>query len=106
MSALSECGGHRRFEGLRQGSGSGGIPLQMTPSQDLISIHLSGEARNDILFDALPGKFTMTRTDAARTSYVKISWIPFLDPPVDPQLRLSRWLLIRALNPQKIVPWI
>lgn len=51
----------------------------MTTSQDLISVHLSGEDQNDISLDALPGKFSITRTDTALTSYGGlVAWSAFL----------------------------
>jgi Transposase DDE domain group 1 len=55
----------------------------MNSFASLVSIHLSGEAQNplpdDLTLDTLPGKFTLTRTDAALTAYGGlVAWSSFL----------------------------
>ena len=45
----------------------------------LISLHLTGEGETEITLDTLPGKFTLTRTDAALTAYGGlVAWSAFL----------------------------
>ena len=41
----------------------------MNTSASLVSLHLMGEDKDDIALDTLPGKITITRTDAALTPY-------------------------------------
>jgi hypothetical protein len=51
----------------------------MNPFTSLVSLHLAGERRDEISLDALPGKFTITRTDAALTPYGGLAaWSGFL----------------------------
>lgn len=51
----------------------------MTTNERIISLHLSGEGQDGIKLDTLPGKFTLTRTDAALTSYGGlVAWSAFL----------------------------
>jgi hypothetical protein len=51
----------------------------MSTSASLIGLHLSGEGWDDINLDALPGKITITRTDAALTPYGGLAaWSSFL----------------------------
>jgi hypothetical protein len=55
----------------------------MNPSTSLVSLHLAGEepsAQLDgLTLDTLPGKFTLTRTDAALTAYGGlVAWSSFL----------------------------
>src|ERR1035437_7022586 len=39
----------------------------MNASATLVSVHLAGEGKDEIVLDTLPGKFTVTRTDEALT---------------------------------------
>ena len=55
----------------------------MNASTSLVSLHLAGEGQNgpsdDLTLDTLPGKFTLTRTDAALTAYGGlVAWSGFL----------------------------
>jgi hypothetical protein len=51
----------------------------MNPSASLVSLHLAGEGKDEISLDTLRGKFTITRTDAALTSYGGLAaWSGFL----------------------------
>ena len=55
----------------------------MSPSASLVSLHLAGEEQipcpDDLTLDTLPGKFTLTRTDAALTAYGGlVAWSAFL----------------------------
>ena len=55
----------------------------MSSSASLVSLHLAGEeqspSRDDLTLDTLPGKFTLTRTDAALTAYGGlVAWSAFL----------------------------
>jgi hypothetical protein len=55
----------------------------MNTFASLVSVHLSGEAQNplpdDLTLDTLPGRFTLTRTDAALTAYGGlVAWSGFL----------------------------
>lgn len=55
----------------------------MNASTSLVSLHLAGEAENvlpdALTLDTLPGKFTLTRTDAALTAYGGlVAWSGFL----------------------------
>lgn len=55
----------------------------MSLSASLVSLHLAGEeqipAPDDLTLDTLPGKFTLTRTDAALTAYGGlVAWSAFL----------------------------
>ena len=55
----------------------------MNAFTSLVSLHLSGEEQNalpdDLTLDTLPGKFTLTRTDAALTAYGGlVAWSAFL----------------------------
>ncbi len=55
----------------------------MNTSTSLVSLHLAGEDQNarpdDLILDTLPGKFTLTRTDAALTAYGGlVAWSGFL----------------------------
>lgn len=55
----------------------------MNASTSLVSLHLAGEGQNTppdgITLDTLPGKFTLTRTDAALTAYGGlVAWSGFL----------------------------
>lgn len=51
----------------------------MNTSASLVSLHLMGEDKEDIALDTLPGKITLTRTDAALTPYGGIAaWSGFL----------------------------
>ena len=55
----------------------------MNTSTSLVSLHLAGEGQNgpsdDLTLDTLPGKFTLTRTDAALTAYGGlVAWSGFL----------------------------
>ena len=55
----------------------------MNASSSLVSLHLAGEGQNDaghaVTLDTLPGKFTLTRTDAALTAYGGlVAWSGFL----------------------------
>ena len=51
----------------------------MNPSGSLVSLHLTGEGKDDIALDTLPGKITITRTDAALTPYGGLAaWSGFL----------------------------
>jgi len=58
----------------------------MNTFASLVSLHLSGEAQkplpDDLTLDTLPGKFTLTRTDAALTAYGgMVAWSGFLKHP-------------------------
>ncbi len=45
----------------------------------MVSLHLSGEEKDEVTLEALPGKFTVTRTDAALTAYGGlVGWSSFL----------------------------
>jgi hypothetical protein len=45
----------------------------------LVSVHLAGEEKDDLTLDTLPGRFTITRTDAALTGYGGlVAWSGFL----------------------------
>lgn len=55
----------------------------MSLSASLVSLHLAGEEQipcpDDLTLDTLPGKFTLTRTDAALTAYGGlVAWSAFL----------------------------
>lgn len=51
----------------------------MSNYTSLVSLHLAGEGRDEIVLDALPGKFTITRTDSALTPYGGlVAWSGFL----------------------------
>ncbi len=55
----------------------------MNTSTSLVSLHLAGEGQNaqpdGLTLDTLPGKFTLTRTDAALTAYGGlVAWSGFL----------------------------
>jgi hypothetical protein len=55
----------------------------MSNYSSMVSLHLRGEAQNplldDVTLDTLPGKFTLTRTDAALTAYGGlVAWSGFL----------------------------
>lgn len=51
----------------------------MNTTTALVSLHLAGEERDGISLDTLPGKFTITRTDAALTPYGGLAaWSGFL----------------------------
>lgn len=55
----------------------------MNASTSLVSLHLAGEgqtpAADELTLDTLPGKFTLTRTDAALTAYGGlVAWSGFL----------------------------
>lgn len=51
----------------------------MNTSASLVSLHLMGEGQDDIALDTLPGKITITRTDAALTPYGGLAaWSGFL----------------------------
>jgi hypothetical protein len=51
----------------------------MNPSASLVALHLAGEGQDAITLDTLPGKFTITRTDAALTPYGGLAaWSGFL----------------------------
>jgi hypothetical protein len=55
----------------------------MNAFTSLVSLHLAGEEQNaqpdDLTLDTLPGKFTLTRTDAALTAYGGlVAWSGFL----------------------------
>ena len=51
----------------------------MNASAKLVSVHLAGEAEDEITLDTLPGKFTITRTDEALTPYGGLAgWSGFL----------------------------
>lgn len=51
----------------------------MSNDASLVSVHLAGEGRDEISLDTLPGKFTITRTDAALTPYGGLAaWSGFL----------------------------
>jgi hypothetical protein len=55
----------------------------MNASTSLVALHLAGESQNDsgsdLTLDTLPGKFTLTRTDAALTAYGGlVAWSGFL----------------------------
>ena len=51
----------------------------MNTSDSLVSVHLKGEAKDDISLDTLPGKITITRTDSALTPYGGLAaWSGFL----------------------------
>jgi hypothetical protein len=53
----------------------------MNPSASVVSVHLAGEGRDEIALDALPGKFTVTRTDEALTADGGLAgWSGFLKP--------------------------
>lgn len=55
----------------------------MNASTSLVSLHLAGEGQDalpdDLTLDTLPGKFTLTRTDASLTAYGGlVAWSSFL----------------------------
>ena len=51
----------------------------MNGTASLVSVHLAGEERDEVSLDALAGKFTITRTDAALTPYGGLAaWSGFL----------------------------
>src|ERR1035437_3739846 len=51
----------------------------MNASATLVSVHLAGEGKDEIVLDTLPGKFTVTRTDEALTPYGGLAaWSGFL----------------------------
>jgi hypothetical protein len=51
----------------------------MSTSASLVSPHLAGEGKDEIVLDTLPGKFTVTRTDEALTPYGGLAaWNGFL----------------------------
>ena len=51
----------------------------MNTSASLVSLHLTGEGQDDLALDTLPGKITITRTDAALTPYGGLAaWSGFL----------------------------
>lgn len=51
----------------------------MNTSTSLVCLHLAGEGEKDLTLDTLPGKFTLTRTDAALTAYGGlVAWSGFL----------------------------
>src|ERR1035437_1481947 len=51
----------------------------MNASATLVSVHLAGEGKDEIVLDMLPGKFTVTRTDEALTPYGGLAaWSGFL----------------------------
>jgi hypothetical protein len=51
----------------------------MNASASLVSVHLAGEGKDEIVLDTLPGKLTVTRTDEALTPYGGLAaWSGFL----------------------------
>src|SRR5260370_17319386 len=51
----------------------------MNTTASLVCVQLAGEERDEISLDGLPGKFTLTRTDAALTPYGGLAaWSGFL----------------------------
>ena len=51
----------------------------MSTYASLVSVHLAGEGKDEIVLDTLPGKFTITRTDEALTPYGGLAaWSGFL----------------------------
>jgi hypothetical protein len=51
----------------------------MNQFRSLVSVHLTGEAKDEICLNTLPGKITITRTDEALTTYGGLgAWSGFL----------------------------